>query len=223
VLAEHHPGLHRAATWYSAAVRSALPLLLLCACGPAGITGIAVDRINATADGTDAVNVTASAPSGTKVSFTTTGGTLAQASVVADAKGAAVTQLSSSTPGTFTVSASAGTTTATVNVTFASARRLRFQTSPGNTVAQNLLRPVPEVWVEEGGGVVASSAASITVAVTPGSCNATLDATSLATVNAAQGKASFYGLKISAPATGCRLTATSGTLAPAVSTSFDVL
>lgn len=78
------------------------------------------------------------------------------------------------------------------------------------------------VVVEDGAGVVTSSSASVTVAITPGSCSAALDSSSLMTVSASQGVASFYGLKSSSPATGCTLTATSGSLSTAISTAFDI-
>jgi len=59
-------------------------------------------------------------------------------------------------------------------------------------------------------------------ASTPGSCGAALDASSLMTVNAVQGVASFYGLKSSTVASGCTLTATSGSMPSAVSAAFDI-
>ena len=122
------------------------------------------------------------------------------------------------------VTASAGGASASTSVTFtaASGPRLRFRVSPSNTMAQNLLRPIPEVVVEDGSGVVTSSNDSVTVAITAGSCVAALDASSLMTVNAVQGVASFYGLKSSTVASGCTLTATSGSMPSAVSTAFDL-
>ena len=190
------------------------------------------DRSTAVADGTDAVTIVATAtangsPVQEFVDFTVTaGGQLSAARVKGNAAGVSTTRLTSTATGALTVTATvAGGQLATTSVTFTAsgAPHLRFRTSPSNTAAQNLLRPVPEVVVEDALGVVTSSTASVTVAITPGSCSATLDASSLMTVNADQGVASFYGLKSSTPATGCTLTATSGTLQAAVSTSFNIL
>jgi hypothetical protein len=149
------------------------------------------------------------------------GGTVTPASVM-PVSGSATAQLTSAMAGEVTVTATQGNTTASTSVTFTSGPRLRFQTSPGTTASQNLLRPIPQVAIEENGSVVTSSTASVTVAVTPGSCNAQLDSTSLATVNAQQGVASFNGLKITTPVNGCTLTATSGSLPSAVSSSFNI-
>ncbi len=188
---------------------------------------VTADRSTATANGTDSVQLTAttSAASGTAVDFTVSaGGQLSAARANTDASGVAKTQLTSTTAGTVTVTATLGQVSDTATVTFAAASgpRLRFQTSPSNTIAQNLLRPIPSVVVEDNSGIVTSSTAPITVAITAGSCAAALDASSLMTVNAVQGVANFNGLKSSTQATGCTLTATSGTLQAAVSTAFDI-
>lgn len=214
----------------------ALVCLALLGCSPASQNlVVTADRSSATANGTDVVTITATRTTATGspvqdfVDFTVSaGGQLSAAHVKGDASGAAITTLTATTAGAITVTATATdsasvTGSATVTFTAASAPHLRFQTSPGNTVAGNLLRPVPVVAVEDGAGVVSSSSASITVAITPGSCaGVALDSTSLMTVAADHGLASFYGLKVGTAATGCTLTATSGSLPSAVSTAFDI-
>ena len=198
--------------------------LVSLSCTSAQTITVVADRSTAIANGTDQVTITATTGSPDTVDFTADGGVLSAAQVKTTDGGIATTKLSSSTTGTVTVTASAGNASATTSVTFtaASGPRLRFRVSPSNTVAQNLLRPVPEVVVEDGAGIVTSSSASVTVGITPGSCAATLDASSLMTVNAVSGVASFYGLKSSTVASGCTLTATSGSLSSAVSTAFDI-
>lgn len=204
-----------------------LPWLALflfgCPTAPQSIV-LSVDRTSAIANGTDQVTVTATTGYPDTVEFTNDGGVLSATTVKTNDAGVAVTKFSSPLVGTMAVLASAGGAHTSIAVTFtaANAPRLRFRVSPANTMAQNLLRPVPEVVVEDGSGVVTSSSASVTVSITPGSCAAALDASSLMTVSAISGVASFYGLKSSTVATGCTLTATSGSLPSAVSTAFDL-
>lgn len=207
----------------------ALPLmsLMLVGCGPLSVS-VAADKAVALVN-SESVTITAtvSPPQETLVVFSaSTGGTLTATQVKSNAMGVATTLLTSSVPGPVTVTAklSVGSSGAAnlTTVTFTSGTKLRFATSPSNTQSQNLLRPVPTVNVEQNGALVTSSAAAVTVIVTPGSCSPSLDSTSLTTVNAVQGVASFYGLKISTPASGCTLTATSNGFDPAVSAAFDI-
>lgn len=217
---------------------SAVSSLALVACLPAPQTiTVVAERSTAVADGSDAVTITATgiaadgSPFQGSVDFTATaGGQLSDAHVTSDRFGVSKTKLTAKVAGPITVTA---TVPAAANqpkvsgstiVTFAAGGgpRLRFQASPMDTVAQNLLRPMPVVVIEDSAGVVKSSSALVTVAVTSGSCSASLDPTSLAAVSAEQGVATFYGLKISLPATGCTLTATSGSLQPALSNSFSI-
>ncbi len=198
--------------------------------------------MTAVANGTDGVIVSATRTSadGTPVSgvvdFTvTSGGQLSLARVMADSAGVAKTTVTATVAGPVTVSAIVLTPgdgksvhlldgSVTVYFTVSPGPRLRFQTSPGNSGSQNLLRPIPMVVVEDGNGTAnTTSTASVTVGVTTGSCSAQLDSTSLMTVNAVQGVASFNGLKITTPVTGCTLTARSGSLQPSVSTAFDIV
>jgi hypothetical protein len=209
---------------------------LIHSCAPAAQTlVVSSDRSTANANGSDAVTVSAKwtnadgKPVSDFVDFTVAGGgQLSATHVQTDAMGVAKTTVTSSTAGSVTVTATVpgkSELTGTASITFntVSGPRLAWQVSPSNTQSQNLLRPIPQVIVRDDNGVVMSSSASITVAVTPGTCGgASLDSTSLMTVNAQNGTASFYGLKITTPATGCTLTATSTGLASAVSSSFDI-
>jgi adhesin/invasin len=218
-------------------MRSLLTLsCMLFSCAPAQTLIVTSDRTTANANGTDAVTVSATRttvdgkPVSDFVDFTVAGsGQLSATHVQADAMGVAKTTVTSSSAGSVTVTASVpgkadltGSTSITFNTV--SGPRLAWQVSPSNTQSQNLLRPIPQVVVRDDNGVVMSSSASITVAVTPGTCGgASLDSTSLMTVNAQNGTARFYGLKITTPGTGCTLTATSTGLASAVSGSFDII
>jgi hypothetical protein len=210
---------------------------LLLSCAPAAQTlVVTADRTSANASGSDVVTVSATRtsadgkPVSEFVDFTVTGGgQLSATHVQADAMGVAKTTVTSSSAGSVTVTATVPgktdlTGTATITFNTVSGPRLAWQTSPSNTQTQNLLRPIPTVVVRDDNGVITSSTAPITVAVTPGTCGgASLDSTSLMTVSAQSGSASFYGLKITTPATGCTLTATSNGLPSAVSSSFDII
>ena len=213
---------------------------LACSPAPQSLTAQG-DRATAIANGTDSVTISAirTTPEGVGivgvVDFTvSSGGKISATHVMSDATGTAKTVLTSTAAGEITVTATVpGTTreipillTASVGIRFdaPAGPKLRFQTSPSNTQAQNLLRPIPVVVVEDASGnVMTSSTASITVAVDPLSCSASLDSTSMMTVTASQGTSSFYGLKITTPVTGCRLKATSGDMQAGISTPFDIL
>ena len=221
---------HRRQAMRSLASALCVAVLVGCSGAPQAIV-VKADRSSAVANGTDAVTLTATstAADGTAfpdvVEFTVSaGGQLSATSVKSDAAGVATTKLTATTPGTLTVTATAGPTSGQATVVFASSTgpRLRFQTSPSNTAQQNLLRPIPAVVVEDASGVVTASSAAVTVVVTPGSCSASIDPSSLSTVNALRGVASFNGLKLDKAATGCTLTATSGTMPSAVSSAFDI-
>jgi hypothetical protein len=202
-------------------------------CSPSTTFTVGSDRTNAMANGSDAITISATTTSDGKpvsdfVDFTTSGGQLSATRVQADATGVAKTTVTSTSAGSFTVTATlpskqlSGSALVTFNT--AAVQRLSFQVSPSNTMSQNLLRPAPVVVFLDGNNMPMSSSASVTVSVTPGTCGgASLDSTSLATVNAQNGSASFYGLKITTPATGCTLTAASSGFASAVSSSFDII
>ena len=193
------------------------------------------DRTTASANGVDAITITATltgSPSQEFVEFTaSTGGVLSDARVKGNASGVSTTRLTSMAGGSIAVTATVPRTaqqpevsaSTAVSFTVAAGPRLRFQTSPSNTRAMNLLRPSPVVVVEDSSGVLnLASSAMVTVAITAGSCAAALEPSSPRTVAADRGTATFYGLTSNTVASGCTLTATSGTLQAAVSTSFDI-
>lgn len=206
-------------------------LVVFSACSNLSLS-LSSDRAVASANGSDAVTLTATvkdpsnAPkAGVTVHFSAPApGVLSAASAVTDAKGEATTKLSSASAATIAVAADLkdGAAPATTQITFSPTNRLRFSTSPGNTAVGNLLRPAPVVVIEDALGQPTTATDTITVAITPGSCAAALDASSLTSVAAQGGAASFYGLKSSTAATGCTLTATSGALTPGVSASFNL-
>lgn len=207
---------------------SSLLALVFAGCGPASLS-VAADKAVALVNSESvAITATVSPPHETLVVFSvnqSSGGTLTATNVRSNAMGVATTLLTSSAPGPVEVSAKAQVGDATpsgfATVNFTSGIKLRFMTSPSNTMSQNLLRPVPQVAIEQNGAVVTSSSASVTVFVTPGTCSG-LDPTSLDTVSAAQGIASFYGLKMSAPGTRCTLTAMGNGYDQGTSAPFDV-
>ncbi|MBL8913451.1 MAG: Ig-like domain-containing protein [Archangium sp.] len=199
---------------------------VLTACSPAFLS-FSSDKLSAIANGTDVVTFTVSPPTNGEVAFSLTGTATLSATKVTPANGSATVTLTSTTPGMVTVTATQGNLTASTSVTFtAPTPGLRWTTSPANGQTQNLLRglgnALPTVVVEENGQTLTSSTASITVSVTPGSCNAQIDSSSLTTVSAQQGTATFNGLRISTAATGCTLTASSSGLTAGVSTSFNI-
>jgi len=209
----------------------ALCLVLLTACGSTDVVTLSSDRPTARANGADAVTVTATVKnaggvvqSGVAVFFSAPSGMISRLSANTDAFGKATTTITSATAQTIAVKASldAASMGVTTTVTFTSSNALRFSTSPRNTVAGDLLRPVPVVAIEDAMGGATTSAATVTVRITAGSCAAALDASSLTSVVAQNGSASFYGLKSSTAATGCTLTATSDGAIAGVSTAFDI-
>ena len=216
-------------------LRFAAVFLALSGCGPEVLVlSLKSDRASATANGTDAVVLTATvkgstamAKSGVTVHFSGSGSSvLSQASGVTDVKGEATTTLTSTVGESVVVHAvlAAASTDISVPVTFTASNvnKLRFTTSPANTSVGNLLRPVPVVVIEDASGNATTSTATIAVSITTGSCAAVLDASSLLSVAATMGSASFYGLKSSTAATGCTLTATSGSFTAATSTAFNL-
>lgn len=199
--------------------------LTLLGCGGGDLL-VAASKPIASADGVDTVTISVLGVLDA-VEFTTTGGTLSVTRATRDAQGVAKTELTSTVVGQVTVTAtSTSGAVGKTNVSFtapSTGPRLRFRTSPGTTQQMNLLRPIPEVAFEDANGaVLTSSTAPVTVAITPGSCAGVLEATSLATVNAVQGVASFNGLKVDRVADACTLTATSPSTTSAVSAAFDV-
>lgn len=196
--------------------------LTLFSCGPGALT-VTSHQVQLNAGSSTALVVQVQPPQVLTVTLTATNGAVVQDPQLSlDTNGTGVTQLTSATAGDVVVTAKTGAVQATTTVKFLSNLTLRFTSYPTTTATQNLLRPTPTVILEDNGTAVTSSSAQVSIAVTPGSCTASLDATSLTTATLNQGTASFPGLKITTPATGCTLTATTSGLS-AVSPPFDVV
>jgi signal peptidase I len=125
--------------------------------------------------------------------------------------------------GTYTLTATSGTLTAAVSASFTitagPAAKLAFTASPSNTTANSVFATQPVVAVQDVGGNTASSTASVTLSITtPAGAVLTCTANPKTAV---AGVAAFAGCKIDKKHT-YTLTATSGTLTAAVSTSFTI-
>jgi hypothetical protein len=128
-------------------------------------------------------------------------------------------------PGTYTLTATSGalTTTASAGFTIASgvATRLAFSSSPSSSTSGTAFTTQPVVAIQDAGGnTVTSSAASVTLTITPPTGGAVLTCTNNPKT-AVSGVVTFAGCSISAAGT-FTLTATSGTLTSAVSSIFTI-
>lgn len=213
--------------------------LALTACGPSATLTVNSERTTALGDGKDAIVITANVKDssgqpafGALVEFSVpVPGVLSGVAVSTDVQGNAVTRCSSTQAKmlTVTVSTAGIEKPSTLPLTFTDPGattvtpvKLRFSQSPSTTQVGNLLRPIPTVVVEGANGEKTDSTASITVRLTPGSCNGRLGANSLLTVTATNGEATFNGLVADAVGTGCTLDADAADLSPATSTAFDL-
>jgi hypothetical protein len=118
---------------------------------------------------------------------------------------------------------SAGLTSMTsngFNITAAAASKLAFSQQPSNTRPSVSISPSPTVQVLDQFGNLTSSAATVTMAIANNPSSGTLSGTR--TVNAVNGVATFTTLLISNAGNGYTLTATSGSLTSAVSSSFNI-
>jgi hypothetical protein len=117
----------------------------------------------------------------------------------------------------------AGATSSTFNVTFGPAARLAFTTQPSNTVAGTSISNPPGVQVtvqDASGNTVITSTASITLAIGTNPAAGTLSGT--LTIAAVNGVATLSDLSINRTGNGYTLTATSGGLTPATSSTFNI-
>lgn len=203
----------------------------LSGCGGNFTLTVAAERPTAVADGLDAVRVVARVQdaSGPRSAITVhfsapSPARLSVESVLTDARGEATTQVVSTADGLVQISAALVGLEAPgpAQVTFGSLR-LRFATSPTTTSLGNLLRPAPVVTIEAPGSQPTQSTATVSLRVTPGSCAATLDDSSLSAVAAQNGSATFFGLKLGAVGSGCTLSASAPGVVDAVSAAFDVV
>ncbi|HEX9893216.1 MAG TPA: Ig-like domain-containing protein [Gemmatimonadales bacterium] len=110
---------------------------------------------------------------------------------------------------------------ASISVTPRPAARLAFTTQPTNGIAGNSLAAIRVAVQDEIGGTVPNATNAVSIALDENPGNATLTGT--LTVEAVAGVATFSNLEINRPATGYRLRATAGALAPAVSTTFAIV
>ncbi len=113
-----------------------------------------------------------------------------------------------------------GTNFGTLSTVPGTVKQLVFATQPGNAEYGSFLNLQPVVRTQDQFGNNSSSGASgsVTLAVTSGI--GTLQGT--ASLDISSGKATFTDLKMSQAGTGYRLTASSGTLTPAVSNTFNI-
>jgi Subtilase family len=136
---------------------------------------------------------------------------------------ATFTGLSLDKAGSYTVSASSGTlaaaTSASFAVTPAAPAQLAFVQQPTAAVAGQAIAPAPTVEVRDAFGNRTASTSTVGLAIASGPAGATLSGTS--SVAAVAGLATFPGLSLGKAGTYA-LSATSGSLAAATSSSFAV-
>src|SRR6185295_4114551 len=112
-------------------------------------------------------------------------------------------------------------TSAAFNISPAAANKLAFTVQPTNATAGVAIAPAVQVTVQDAfGNTVPSSSASITVAIGANPGGGALSGT--ATVSAVSGVATFSNLSIDKSGTGYTLTAASGALTGASSSSFNI-
>ena len=122
--------------------------------------------------------------------------------------------------------ASAGLTSVTssaITLTPGLSASLAFATQPTTTPVASAIAPAIAVVVRDvDGNTVTSETNTVTLSITPGTGAAGAALSGLGAVVAVQGVATFSGLSVNAIGIAYRLTATSGALASAASSTFDV-
>ena len=225
-------------------MRLSLPvLLMLSACGGASNGNFVAD--SATASTGESVRVRLFVTTlqggvkvGAKVTFSATApAELSTTAAETNAQGVAETRVTMNEAGTAVVTATVDGASYTASIAFqgvgpgpVTPTKLRFDNQPANVTGQNLLRDTNNaalrvVLVDDAGHVATSSTATVSVALTPGACTATIDPAQVpyyTTATPSNGVAEFGYLRFSAKGTGCTLTATSAGLTSAVSGTFDV-
>jgi len=127
----------------------------------------------------------------------------------------------------YTLGATSGALTPATSSAFTvvagAAAKLAFTTQPSGNRAGAPLGTQPVVTIKDADGNTVSTSAAVTLAITPytGASGAALSGT--ITVSAVNGVASFSGLSVNRAGSGYTLRATSGELAPATSSAFDVV
>lgn len=104
----------------------------------------------------------------------------------------------------------------TASITAAAPGKLKFDAVPASVLKNVSITPPVTVRILDAFGNATDSTATVTLQST-----CTLKTTSTLTVTASSGVATFPDLQIAGKATGCTLTATSGTLASDTSNSFN--
>lgn len=126
--------------------------------------------------------------------------------------------------GTRTLTATSGTLAAGVsasfNITGGTATKLAFTTSPTDSTGGTAFPAQPVVAIQDANGNTTSSTAAVTLSITGSPSGAVLSCAANPK-NAVSGVATFAGCSINKPGT-YTLTATSGTLATAASTTFTI-
>lgn len=224
-------------------MRLCLPVvLMLTACGGANASFVA-DSATASAGDSVRVRLFVTTPQGgvkvgAKVTFSAPApAELSATSAETNTQGIAETHVTMNTAGTVVVTATVDGADYTTSIAFQGegpgpvpATKLRFDNQPANVTGQNLLRDgnnaaLRVVLTDDAGNVATTSTASVRVALTGGSCTATIDPSQVpfyTTATPTNGVAEFGYLRFTATGTGCTLTATSTGLTSAVSGTFDV-
>ena len=181
--------------------------------------------------GSSTVTVTAKNSSGSPISGASvvvsasgTGNTLTLSSGSTNGSGVFTSTLTSTGAGAKTVSATANgiaiTQTAPVTVSTAPAAALAFTAPPTNTAAGQAISPAVLVEIRDQFGNLTSATNSVAMAIGTNPAGGTLSGTT--SVAAVNGVATFSTLNINKAGNGYTLSATSGTLTVATSTSFNI-
>ncbi len=169
-----------------------------------------------------ATAITAAQTSGANLNATTTAQTATPSSGVATFSGLFVTNAASGVTLTFSSGTLPSVVSAGVTVSAASASQLAITQQPSATAtAGTTFATQPKVTVQDAYGNAVSSYATAVSAIetSGGNLNAT---TTPRTATPSSGVASFSGVYVTNAASGVTLTFTSGTLAPAISSSITV-
>ena len=183
------------------------------------IVAVQDDHGNTVSSSTAPVTLVLTTPG--SATLTCTGNPEAALSGVATFAGCSVDR-----PGTYTLTAASPGLTSAVSASFTitvgPATKLAFTTSPSNAAPNTTIPTQPVVTVQDAGGnTVTTPGPSVTLAITPPTGGAALTNCAANPRSTTSGVATFSGCRVSI-AGSYTLTATSGTLASAVSASFIV-
>ncbi len=188
----------------------------------ASIAAVKVSLIDAAGNPVTKGSNSISIAFGNNPTGTTLGGTTTVAAVngVATFSNLSITKVGT---GYTLIASSSGLTSATssaFNITPAAAAKLVFSTQPANGTAGATFTPAVKVAIQDTYGNATSSTASVTLALGANPAGGTLGGTT--TVAAVSGTASFSTLSITKAGTGYTLSASSGTLSGATSSTFAI-